>query len=93
MPARASSSLGSLIDEQGTCTNDQIIIADNNETAVRHAFCPSMDCHEAGRRRRLTQPNIGSPNYDVDLNDTENCLHSKDIESMPVEKGFAKILR
>jgi len=35
-------------------------------------------------------PNIGSLNYDVDLNDTENCLHSKDIESMPVEKGFAK---
>lgn len=24
--------LGSLIDDQGVCTNDQIIIADNNET-------------------------------------------------------------
>ena len=35
-------------------------------------------------------PNIGSLNYDVDLNDTENCLHSEKIQSMPEEKGFAK---
>ena len=24
--------IGSLVDEKGVCTNDQIIIADNNET-------------------------------------------------------------
>lgn len=35
-------------------------------------------------------PNIGSLNYDVDLDDTENCLHSKAIQSMPEEKGFAE---
>lgn len=35
-------------------------------------------------------PNIGNLNYKVDLNDTENCLHSEGIESMPKEKGFAK---
>ena len=35
-------------------------------------------------------PNIGNLNYKVDLDDTENCLHSKDIQTMPEEKGFAK---
>lgn len=35
-------------------------------------------------------PNIGNLNYDVDLNDTENCLHSEKIQSMPEEKGIAK---
>ncbi len=50
-----------------------------------------MDRHEARRRRRLDQtPNIGNLNYDVDLNDPENCLHSEGIESMPKEKGFAE---
>lgn len=83
--------LGSLIDEQGTCTNDQIIIADNNETWL----FATLSAHQ-WIAMKLTDdvaslnPNIGSLNYDVDLNDTENCLHSKDIESMPVEKGFAE---
>lgn len=35
-------------------------------------------------------PNIGNLTYDVDLDDTENCLHSEGIESMPKEKGFAE---
>lgn len=83
--------LGSLIDEQGTCTNDQIIIADNNETWL----FATLSAHQ-WIAMKLTDdvaslnPNIGSLNYDVDLSDTENCLHSKDIESMPVEKGFAE---
>lgn len=83
--------LGSLIDEQGTCTNDQIIIADNNETWL----FATLSAHQWIAMKLADDvaslnPNIGSLNYDVDLNDTENCLHSKDIESMPVEKGFAK---
>ncbi len=83
--------LGSLIDEQGTCTNDQIIIADNNETWL----FATLSAHQ-WIAMKLTDdvaslnPNIGSLNYDVDLSDPENCLHSKDIESMPVEKGFAE---
>ncbi len=83
--------LGSLIDEQGTCTNDQIIIADNNETWL----FATLSAHQWIAMKLADDvaslnPNIGSLNYDVDLNDTENCLHSKDIESMPVEKGFAE---
>lgn len=83
--------LGSLVDDQGICTNDQIIIADNNETWL----FAGLSGHQ-WIAMKLTDdvaslnPNIGSLNYDVDLNDTENCLHSEKIQSMPEEKGFAK---
>ena len=83
--------LGSLIDEQGVCSNDQIIIADNNETWL---FAALSGHQWIGMKLAddvaSINPNIGNLNYDVDLNDTENCLHSEGIESMPKEKGFAK---
>lgn len=83
--------LGSLIDDQGVCTNDQIIIADNNETWL----FATLSAHQWIAMKLADDvaslnPNIGSLNYDVDLNDTENCLHSEKIQSMPEEKGFAK---
>lgn len=83
--------IGSLVDEKGVCTNDQIIIADNNETWL----FATLSAHQ-WIAMKLTDdvaslnPNIGSLNYDVDLDDDENCLHSEDIQSMPVEKGFAE---
>lgn len=63
--------LGSLIDEQGVCSNDQIIIADNNETWLFAA----LSGHQ-WIAMRLTDdiaslnPNIGNLTYDVDLDDT-----------------------
>ena len=83
--------LGSLIDEQGTCTNDQIIIADNNETWL----FATLSAHQWIAMKLADDvaslnPNIGSLNYDVDLDDTENCLHSEKIQSMPEENGFAE---
>ena len=83
--------LGRLIDDQGVCTNDQIIIADNNETWL----FATLSAHQWIAMKLADDvaslnPNIGSLNYDVDLNDTENCLHSEKIQSMPEEKGFAK---
>lgn len=83
--------LGRLIDDQGVCTNDQIIIADNNETWL----FATLSAHQWIAMKLADDvaslnPNIGSLNYDVDLDDPENCLHSEGIESMPVEKGFAK---
>ena len=61
--------LGSLIDEQGTCTNDQIIIADNNETWL----FATLSAHQWIAMKLADDvaslnPNIGSLNYDVDLN-------------------------
>lgn len=83
--------LGSLIDEQGVCSNDQIIIADNNETWL---FAALSGHQWIGMKLAddvaSINPNIGNLNYDVDLNDPENCLHSEGIESMPKEKGFAE---
>ena len=83
--------IGSLVDEKGVCTNDQIIIADNNETWL----FATLSAHQ-WIAMKLTDdvaslnPNIGSLNYDVDLDDAKNCLHSEDIQSMPEEKGFAE---
>lgn len=83
--------LGKIIDEQGACGNDQIIIADSNETWLFAA----LSGHQ-WIAMRLTDdiaslnPNIGNLNYKVDLTDTANCLHSATIESMPKENGFAK---
>lgn len=83
--------LGSLIDDQGVCTNDQIIIADNNETWL----FATLSAHQWIAMKLADDiaslnPNIGNLTYDVDLDDTENCLHSEGIESMPKEKGFAE---
>ena len=83
--------LGSLIDEKGTCTNDQIIISDNNETWL----FATLSAHQ-WIAMKLTDdvaslnPNIGGLNYDVDLDDAENCLHSEGIQTMPEENGFAE---
>lgn len=83
--------LGKIIDEQGICSNDQLIIADNTETWL----FAGLSGHQ-WIAMKLTDdiaslnPNIGNLNYQVDLDDTENCLHSEDIQTMPEEKGFAK---
>ena len=83
--------IGSLIDKQGVCSNDQIIIADTNETWLFAALSGHqwIAMKLAGNVASLN-PNIGSLNYDVNLNDTENCLHSEKIQSMPEENGFAE---
>ena len=83
--------IGSLINKQGVCSNDQIIIADNNETWLFAALSGHqwIAMKLAGNVASLN-PNIGSLNYDVNLNDTENCLHSEKIQSMPEENGFAE---
>ena len=83
--------LGSLIDDQGVCTNDQIIIADNNETWL----FATLSAHQWIAMKLADDvaslnPNIGNLTYNVDLDDAENCLHSEGIESMPKEKGFAE---
>ena len=83
--------LGKLIDEQGVCSNDQLIIADNNETWL----FAGLSGHQ-WIAMKLTDdiasvnPNIGNLNYQVNLDDTENCLHSENIQTMPEKEGFAK---
>lgn len=83
--------IGSLIDEQGVCSNDQIVIADNTETWLFAA----LSGHQ-WIAMKLTDdvasvnPNISNLNFQVNLDDPENCLHSEEIKTMPEEKGFAK---
>lgn len=83
--------LGSLIDDQGVCTNDQIIIADSTETWLFAALSGHQwIAMKLADDIASLNPNIGNLTYNVDLDDTENCLHSEGIESMPKEKGFAE---
>ena len=83
--------LGKIIDEQGACGNDQIIIADSNETWLFGALSGHQwIAMKLADDVASLNPNIGGLNYDVNLDDTENCLHSEGIESMPKEKGFAE---
>ena len=83
--------LGKIIDEQGTCGNDQLIIADNNETWLFAALSGHQwIAMKLADDVASLNPNIGNLNYDVDLNDAENCLHSEGIESMPKDNGFAE---
>ena len=83
--------IGSLIDAQGVCSNDQIVIADNNETWLFAALSGHQwIAMKLADDVASVNPNIGNLSYDVDLNDTENCLHSEKIQSMPEDKGIAK---
>ena len=83
--------IGSLIDEQGVCSNDQIIIADSTETWLFAALSGHQwIAMKLADDIASLNPNIGNLTYNVDLDDTENCLHSEGIESMPKEKGFAE---
>lgn len=83
--------LGKIIDEQGANGNDQIIIADSNETWLFAALSGHQwIAMKLADDVASLNPNIGGLNYDVNLDDAENCLHSKDIQTMPEEKGFAK---
>ena len=83
--------IGTLIDEQGVYSNDQLIIADNTETWLFAA----LSGHQ-WIAMKLTDdvasvnPNISNLNFQVNLNDPENCLHSEGIQTMPEEKSFAK---
>ncbi len=83
--------IGRLINEQGANANDQLIIADNNETWLFAA----LSGHQ-WIAMKLTDdiaslnPNISNLNFKVNLDDTVNCIHSEDIKSLPEEKGFTK---
>ncbi len=86
--------IGSLIDEQGVCSNDQIVIADNTETWLFAA----LSGHQ-WIAMKLTDdvasvnPNISNLNFQVNLDDPENCLHSEGIKTMPEEKASPSTLK
>ena len=83
--------LGKLIDEKGTCGNDQILISDASESWIFATLSGHQwIAFKVPADKASVNPNIGNLTYDVDLDDTASCLHSAAIESMPREKGFLK---
>lgn len=80
--------LGKIIDEQGANGNDQIIIADSNETWLFAALSGHQwIAMKLADDVASLNPNIGGLNYDVNLDDAENCLHSEGIQTMPEKNG------
>lgn len=83
--------LGRIVDEHGSYDQNQIIIADQNETWIfgqlsGHqwiALNMSPDVVSAN-------PNIGRLEYKVDLDDPNQVLHSEKIVSLPEEAGLLK---
>ena len=83
--------LGKIIDEQGANGNDQIIIADSNETWLFAALSGHQwIAMKLADDVASLNPNIGGLNYDVNLDDAENFLHSEGIQTMPEKNGFAE---
>ena len=83
--------LGSIIDERGAYSTDQITISDSSESWL---FC-GLSGHQwiafkLPADQASVNPNIGNLAYRVDLDDTSSCLHSADIVSMPEEHGLLK---
>lgn len=83
--------LGRLIADQGVSGNDQITISDPEETWL---FCALSGhqwvAYKMPEDQVSVNPNMGNLRFKVDLDDTESCLHSEGILSVPEEAGLLK---
>ena len=83
--------LGAVIDAYGSQDCNQIIIADNTETWI----FAQLSGHQwiaikMGDDVASVNPNIGGLQYKVDLADSNQCLHSADIVTLPESNGLLK---
>lgn len=81
--------LGEVLDEHGTSGNDQITISDTDESWL---FC-ALSGHQwiafqLPADQVSVNPNMGNLLFDVDLDDSETCLHSKDLLELPRQHGL-----
>lgn len=80
--------LGKVIDEQGSQDCNQIVIGDATETWIFSQLSGTqwiaikMAADEAS-----VNPNMDDLKFDVDLDDSKNCLHSADIKKMAEKAG------
>lgn len=81
--------LGRLVDEQGTCTNDQLLINDADESWVFITLSGHQwVAFQLPEDQASVNPNMSNLRFSVDLDDAETCLHSEDIVSLPQENGL-----
>lgn len=82
--------IGSLIDEYGACSCDQLIISDSKESWLLSVVSGHQwIAFQLPEDQASANPNMGSLWYKVDL-DGANVLHSANLVSLPTEKGFLK---
>ena len=80
--------LGKVIDEQGSQDCNQIVIGDANETWIfaqlsgKQWIAVKMASDQAS-----LNPNMDNLKFDVDLEDSKNCLHSKDLKKVAEDAG------
>ncbi|MDR2977803.1 MAG: C69 family dipeptidase [Streptococcaceae bacterium] len=82
--------LGSIIDTYGSAETYQVHIGDAQETWMFFTVSGHQwVAMKLNNNQVSVNPNMGSLLFYPDLNDSENCLHSADIEKKPNEAGKA----
>ena len=83
--------LGSLVDDHGTYSCDQITVSDPAESWLFMAVSGHQWlAFKLPQDKVSVNPNMASLLFDVDLEDAENCIHSEGLIKMPEEHGFLK---
>lgn len=81
--------IGSIIDDVGSCGRDQLIISDSTESWL---FCV-LSGHQwiamqLPEDAVSVNPNMSNLRYKIDIDDTDTCLYSEGLVSMPENAGF-----
>jgi|GEM_PF-2573251 len=89
--------LGDVIDKHGAFDPNLILISDNKESWIfqmlsGHQWVAFRASH-LFRNQVSVAPNTGRLEYDIDLTDTENVLHSKDIVTKATAAKSAKYFK
>ena len=83
--------LGSLIDEHGACSTDQIIISDNTQSWMLAVVSGHQwVAFQLPEDQASANPNMGSLWYKLNLDDTDKVVHSENLVKLAEDNGFLK---
>ncbi|MEY8437854.1 C69 family dipeptidase [Atopobiaceae bacterium 24-176] len=76
--------LGSLIDQYGACSCDQLIISDNTQSWMLSVVSGHQwVAFQLPENQASANPNMGSLWYKLDLDDADKVIHSENLVSLP----------
>lgn len=80
--------LGAVIDEEGSQDCNQILIGDATETWIFMQLSGHQWCAvKAPADMVSVNPNMDNLQFDVNIDDTDNCIHSKDLVTTAEQAG------
>ena len=88
--------LGSMVDEYGACSYDQLIISDSSESWMFSVVSGHQWLgFKLPEDMASANPNMGSLTYpeDLDFDDEATCLHSENLITMPQIHGVLKYFK